>query len=205
MHEKVIEIRQNFAKAVTAGTRIRSGRIVHEFSDDLVSVSGDLPQQSHFLLECRQITFTVQSTASSPTEIEDQENDIGTDMCLIDGLDKGKDLEELESRLDSSIVTSSLTPKAKEDTRKRSSSHVQLLIDNKRKHLEKTPSVAQRDQVLMNDAGEDKKLRKDLAQSIQQSSVSFNITIQNMSDSVTQLGNNICRSIEMLSQAMLLS
>ena len=37
-------------------------------------------------------------------------------MCLVDGLDEDKDLEELESRLDSSIVTPSLTPKAKEDT-----------------------------------------------------------------------------------------
>ena len=55
VQEKVKEIRRNFAKAVTAGTRSGSGRIVYEFYDDLVSVWGDLLQQSHFLLECKPI------------------------------------------------------------------------------------------------------------------------------------------------------
>ena len=41
IQEKVKEIRQNFAKAVTAGTRNSSGRIVYEFElyDDLITVS----------------------------------------------------------------------------------------------------------------------------------------------------------------------
>ena len=38
--EKVEDIRQNFSKAVTAGTRSRSGKIVYEFVDKLVTIWG---------------------------------------------------------------------------------------------------------------------------------------------------------------------
>ena len=38
--EKVEDIRQNFSKAVTAGTRSRSGKIVYEFFDKLVTIWG---------------------------------------------------------------------------------------------------------------------------------------------------------------------
>ena len=38
--EKVEDIRQNFSKAVTTGTRSRSGNIVYEFFDKLVTIWG---------------------------------------------------------------------------------------------------------------------------------------------------------------------
>ena len=38
--EKVKEIRQNFSKAVTIGTRSGSGKIVYEFVDKLVTIWG---------------------------------------------------------------------------------------------------------------------------------------------------------------------
>ena len=40
IQEKIKEIRQNFSKAVTAGTRSGSGRIVYEFYDELIAIWG---------------------------------------------------------------------------------------------------------------------------------------------------------------------
>ena len=44
IQEKVKEIRQNFSKAVTAGRRSGSGKIVYEFYDELVRIWGDIHQ-----------------------------------------------------------------------------------------------------------------------------------------------------------------
>ena len=40
IHQKIKEIRQNFSKAVTSGTRSGSGKMVFEFYDDLVTIWG---------------------------------------------------------------------------------------------------------------------------------------------------------------------
>ena len=80
---------------------------------------------------------------------------------------------------------------------------VPKLIDNKRKHLEKTLSAAQRDQILLQEAREDKETRRDLASSMRESSQSFTASMQNISGSLSQLANGITRSIEMLSHAIL--
>ncbi len=77
------------------------------------------------------------------------------------------------------------------------------LIDNKRKHLQKALSAAQRDQILLQEAKEDKETRRVLASSIRESSQSFNAAMQNISGSLSQLANGITRSKEMLSQAIL--
>ena len=60
------------------------------------------------------------------------------------------------------------------------------LIDNKRKHLEKPLSVAQRDQILMTEAREDKEIRQNLASSLRESSNSFNTALQSMIGSMHQ-------------------
>ena len=77
------------------------------------------------------------------------------------------------------------------------------LIDNKRKHLEKTLSASQRDKMLLDEAKEDSKFRKDLSDCMNRSTESFTNAMDGINSTLVQLGKSICRSVEMLSRAML--
>ena len=76
------------------------------------------------------------------------------------------------------------------------------MIDNKRKHLEKNLSAAQRDQLLLTEAKEDSKFRKDLEEAMRQSTTSFSSALDGINQSMTQIGNGLCRSLDNLAQAM---
>ena len=80
---------------------------------------------------------------------------------------------------------------------------IPLLIDNKRKHLEKTLSAAQRDKLLLTEAREDSTLRKNLAEATKQSTELFSSALKDVSNSIVQVGNGISRSMEMMSQAIM--
>ena len=83
-------------------------------------------------------------------------------------------------------------------------SEVPKLVDNKRKHLERNLSVAQRDRMLFNEAKEDAQFRKDLVEAMRESNIAFNASIENIGNSILQLSQSMSRSMEMFSQAMLL-
>ena len=87
---------------------------------------------------------------------------------------------------------------------KRKGSCVPQLIDNKRKNLERNLSAAQRDQLLVKEARDDSRFRKDMADAMRESTKSFTESIQAVSRSMSDLGNGISRSIELLAQAMLM-
>ncbi|CAB4021414.1 Hypothetical predicted protein, partial [Paramuricea clavata] len=94
--------------------------------------------------------------------------------------------------------------KAAEVAQKRKiSNQIPHLIDNKRKHLEKALSAAQRDKLLLNEAKEDSTFRKNLAEATRQSTESFAITLKDVSTSIMNVGNGISRSMEMMSQAIM--
>jgi hypothetical protein len=86
--------------------------------------------------------------------------------------------------------------------KRKSENQVVKLIDNKRKHLEKNLSASQRDQLLVNQAKEDSKFRKELADAMQQSKVSFSRALEGVSQSMMQIGFGLCRSLENVAQAM---
>ena len=87
-------------------------------------------------------------------------------------------------------------------TRKRKVNCVPKLIDSKRKHLEKKLSEAQRDELLIKEVKEDGLFRKELAEAMRESTKSFYRSIESVSKAMTDLGAGVCRSIEMLSQAL---
>ena len=87
-------------------------------------------------------------------------------------------------------------------TRKRKVNCVPKLIDSKRKHLEKKLSEAQRDELLIKEVKEDGLFRKELAEAMRESTKSFSRRIESVSKAMTDLGAGVCRSIEVLSQAM---
>ena len=68
------------------------------------------------------------------------------------------------------------------------------LIGNKRKHLEKTLSAAQRNQLLLQEAKDDAQFRKTLAETLQESNQVFTELLHGISQSMTDLGNSFCRS-----------
>ena len=80
---------------------------------------------------------------------------------------------------------------------------VPRLVDEKRKHLERRLSAAQRDGLLIKEAKDDAQLKKDLCEAMRESTTAFSESIKEISNSMTNIGNGICRSIELLSQALL--
>ena len=97
-------------------------------------------------------------------------------------------------------VTKEVHPEKKQ---KSDESVVGKLIDNKRKHLERKLSSAQRDQLLLQEAKEDNKFRKELSESIRESTASFSQSIETIGRSITQLGESMCKSMELLSRSMM--
>ena len=86
--------------------------------------------------------------------------------------------------------------------KRKSVSQVPKLIDNKRKHIEKSLSASQRDQLLLAEAKEDSEFCKDLAEAMQHSTVSFSRALEGVSQSIMQIGAGLCRSFESLALAM---
>ncbi len=85
--------------------------------------------------------------------------------------------------------TGSISETSNSNTRKRPSTFanvVPCLIDNKRRHLEKALSSAQRDQVFLDEAKEDKEIRRDLGNAVRDSSAAFNNALANIGTSMTR-------------------
>ena len=77
------------------------------------------------------------------------------------------------------------------------------LIDNKRKHLERQLSAAQRDQLLLKESKEDSQFKKDMADAIKQSDQTFANAMQQMSQSISQVAHGMTQSMQAMSQAFL--
>eukprot|EP00794_Sanderia_malayensis_P001604 gene1604-1776_t len=84
-------------------------------------------------------------------------------------------------------------------TRKRpSANQVPVLIDTKRKHLERNLSAAQRDKLLINEAKGEKQLRQDFASEIRESSSSFTEAVQGIGTVGTNFffGNGLLHKLQ---------
>ena len=86
--------------------------------------------------------------------------------------------------------------------RKAGENQVPKLINNKQKHLEKTLSAAQIDRLLLQEAKDDAQFRKTLVETLQESNRVFAESLHGVSQSTMDLGNNFCRSMQMLTQPM---
>ena len=61
------------------------------------------------------------------------------------------------------------------------------LIDNKRKHMEKSLSAAQRDQILLNESREDVATRKSLIEAIKDGNAQFSSSVETLSKSMSEI------------------
>ena len=85
----------------------------------------------------------------------------------------------------------SLTPK----------SLVPKLIDNKRKHLQKTLSARQRDALLLEEAKEDKSFRRDLTDALKESTKCIAEGFQGFTQAVVQMSAALGKSLETAAQS----
>ena len=192
--EKVKEIRQNFAKAVVAGRRSGSGKIMYEFYDKLVLIWGGSANTEP-------LPYGV--TADDFLEENSDEDDINYDE-----IDKEIQQAEKNDRDDDSVQNCENGDGAMAGSSivipsKRKGNCVPQLIDNKRKHLERNLSAAQRDQLLIQEAKEDCKFKRDLTNVMRESSDKLAESVKVIGQSMTDLGTGISRSIEMLSVAIM--
>ena len=95
-------------------------------------------------------------------------------------------------------------PELMENSRKRKPvpNVVLKLIDNKCKYLQKGLSAVQRDHMLINEAKEATKFRRELAESMKQSSTLLSEAIQDIGSSSKQIGEGISHSMELLPHAL---
>eukprot|EP00794_Sanderia_malayensis_P004462 gene4462-5055_t len=85
---------------------------------------------------------------------------------------------------------------------KKRTSAVPTLVDNKRKHLERSLSAAQRDKILLDEAKEDALFRREMSEAMKDSTKSFSESASRLSSSVEVMAHSISNSIERLAQAM---
>ena len=154
--EKVKEIRQNFSKAVVTGSRSGSGKLVYEFYDKLITLWGGCANTAPLLYDV--------SSDNLNDEQEPESHFPNTTGTSIFSLSPQRD-----GYIQSNQSDEELQEGNSDINGKRPATCVTKLIDNKRKHLEKTLSAAQRDQLLIKDSNEDFQFRKDLTKAMQQS------------------------------------
>ena len=191
--EKTKEIRQAFSKAVISGSRSGSGKVVFEHYDNLVKVWGGSATS-------KPLNYGISSSCSTIVpEIEASDDEDSNNF-------DGKESKE-------NVDTSTHHPTSSEDEtddnsqvhllRKRKVENVvPKLIDNKRKHLEKSLSAAQRDQILVNDMKRDAEFRHNLVEIMRESNENFANSIKEISKSMADLSKGLCNSMQLLSHTL---
>ena len=200
VQEKLKEIRQKFSEAVTSGRRSGSGKVILEFYDQLVQIWGGSPATEPLSAgicthDINSVNVDDQREGQNPTAVFDEYNNDDDD-------------DEDDDELGPAGGTSPCSDEKPEQSasvssgKRKSSSPIPKLVDDKRKHLERKLSAAQRDQLLLKEAKEDAQLKRDIAEAIRQSNESFSNSIQQMSNSMLQVAQGLTKSIEMMTTAM---
>ena len=221
VQEKVKVLRQKFSEAVTTGTRSGSGQIVMEHYDDLVKLWGGSPASEPLSYGC--------STSEVNCNVNSEDNLSGDPCCSSTSTPSTRKRKKItaannennenydpyfdEDSTSETITTNgSLTDefvqrstpinknkkhKLKTNTGK---NPVPKLIDNKRRHLERQLSAAQRDKMLLEDSLEDAMFRRDIASAIRESNEMFAHSMQQMSSSIALLAQGMNRSLEVISR-----
>ena len=172
-----------------AGSHSGSGKIVYEFYDKLIQLwvgSENTKPLPYGVIVDNFATFADNAGGASSS----LQGIAATPGCAVESFSEESNQDDDDDELNE------VTP-----NRKRKQSCVPKLIDNKRKHLEKSLSAAQRDQLLIREAKEDAQFSMDLAEAMRQSTESFAQSIKDVSKAMTDLGAGVCRSIEALSHA----
>ena len=152
--EKIKALRQKFSIAVTTGRRSGSGKM--EFYDLMVLIWGGAPSTEPLSFGAHSAGQAEESQGgvdiSGNSGLENQDNEYDSDNSLITSNSLGNNVANTSS---SNNVNEATTCK------RLASNPVPVLIDNKRKHMERQLSAAQRDKLLMQECKEEKEFRKE--------------------------------------------
>ena len=194
IQEKTKEIRQSFSKAVVSGSRSGSGKLVFEHYEKLVSIWGGSAN-------IEPLPFGISSG-----ELDDEHQEFTADLDIQeDNNNEHVDNNHDESDSDPYVDTgNSLQASMPANTRKLKVGGliVPRLIDNKRKHLERNLSTAQRGQLFMKDMKNDAEFRVDLLQIVRESNDCFSKSIKEISKSMSDLSKGLCASADLISRAI---
>ena len=189
--EKIKKIRQNFSSAVISGRRSGSGKVVMEHYDELVGIYGGSPSTGPLEFGCR----TGKAATVDPEQIFEDEDDNFSSEDI-----GNMSRSSTPANHPDNLSTDELVEDVHEKTqRKRKNvAIVPKLIDEKRKHLEKSLSSKQRDQLLLREAREDAVFRKELCHSIRKSNDQFADAMKAMSNSFVQVAECMKYSMDTL-------
>ena len=189
--EKIKALRQKFSTAVTTGRRSGSGKMVMEFYDLMVLIWGGAPSTEPLSFGAHSAGQAEESQGgvdiSCNSGLENQDNEYDSDNSLITSNSLGNNVANTSS---SNNVNEATTCK------RLASNPVPVLIDNKRKHMERQLSAAQRDKLLMQESKEEKEFRKELSNSLKESNNIFAESMKAMSTSMMALVSSMEKSFE---------
>lgn len=100
------------------------------------------------------------------------------------------------------ITGSSIDAESRKRKGKVSVSNIPKLVDNERKHMEKSPSQARRDHLLMSAAKEDMHLKKDMLATFERANKTLDDSVSKMTTCLTSLGDGIASGMRMLAMAL---
>ena len=184
IQEKVKSLRQKFSNAVTDGNRSGSGKMVMEFYDIMVQIWGGAPATEP-------LSFGVQSFGVQDSGLGNELDSLAEfEQSLLEDEVTTGNSEEVDLDDDQN------PPATGNNNRKRASNMVPALIDNKRKHMERQLSAAQRDKILLQESKDEREFRKELTKSLKESSAMFAESMKAMSSSMAALASSIQKSFD---------
>ena len=187
--EKIKKIRQNFSSAVISGRRSGSGKVVMEHYDDLVAIFGGSPSTEPLEFGCK---TGEGSTVETEPGYEDEHESLSSPSSA------NGSRSSTPVNCGNNFTNDELVEDVENPRKRKNVSAVPKLIDEKRKHLEKSLSSKQRDQLLLREAREDATFRKDLCDSIRQSNDQFADAMKAMSNSFVQVAECMKHSMDAL-------
>eukprot|EP00794_Sanderia_malayensis_P010301 gene10301-11364_t len=189
VQEKVKLIRQGFSKAIIAGTRSGSGKLICEHYDTLKNIWGGSPNSKPLSTGIHSSGINDQSICS---EFGDS---IPLESTIQDEDSSGKSFSVASDS--TSVVNEQDCP----DVSSNGTSVIPKLIDNKRKHLQRRLSAAQRDSILMEESKDDKIFRQQLTETLKESSQSMAKAMNSISQSMMHVSNAIAQNMQMMAQS----
>ena len=197
--EKIKDIRQRFSNAVVQGSRSGSGKIVMEHYDRLKVIYGGSP--SAVSLESGVETDEVNSKDTCQgSDVFGNQN--GTEPALEELILDNMPLPCDESSSSSLAASSDESARESMPNKRKASTPIPKLIDNKRKHLEKKLSASQRDAILLNEARDDAALRRDLIYTMKSSNETFTEAMKSVGESMKLLSQSMASSIQILANCL---
>ena len=176
------KIRQNYRKAVTEGTRSGSGKVICENWEELKAIWGGSPAT---ITLTNAVTSTRRKSADNEGISQDQMDNDGeeSDESETEDIEEDDEGASENEQVIEGEETDGSTSKLPNPTPK--------FVDNKRKNMEKNLSASQRDQVYLNMAKNELKLKQTMVDQLTAATTDSNKAFEKISQSIESVGKSI--------------